>query len=284
MGAVVTDFLVRMAQKSRERSARAEQRCGEAQLLRAAERMPRAPSLILSDEGFDLIAEVKRRSPAMGTLAEDSLPAAEQAERYARAGAAAISVLTEPEQFSGHLADLEQVVARVTSVPAMRKDFLTTPYQIIEARAAGAGGALLVAGMLTPNELREMLALTLKLGMFALVEFFDEAELDSGVPVVDEFVRPVEDRDQPPVLVGVNCRNLRTLEIEFERFGSMANRLPAGFPLVAESGVLIPEHAARVADLGYRLALVGTALMQAEDPRAAAQALLCAGRGAAGAS
>ena len=127
----MTDFLERMAGKSRERSREAKQRIPEAELLRRAEQTPQAPPLVLSAEGFDLIAEVKRRSPAMGTLADDSLPAAEQAASYAHAGAAAISVLTEPEQFRGELADLEQVVARVTQVPAMRKDFLTTPYQII---------------------------------------------------------------------------------------------------------------------------------------------------------
>ena len=273
----MTDFLVRMAERSRQRSSEAMALRPEAELLRLACSKPRPPPLRLSPEGFDLIAEVKRRSPAVGRLADDALSPPEQADKYATAGAAAISVLTEPDEFLGDLAHLEQVVERVSAVPAMRKDFLATSYQVIEGRAAGAGGVLLVVAMLTPDRLREMLETTLKLNMFALVEVFTEAELDVCAPVLEEFDDDGDGLDMPIVL-GVNCRDLRNLDIDFARFEQFAHLLPSQFPWVAESGVLHAEQAGQVAALGYRLALVGTALMRAPDPVAAAQDLLSAGR------
>ena len=111
-------------------------------LRHRAESRPPPPPLQLSSLGFDLIAEVKRRSPSMGALADDAVSPAEQARSYADAGAAAISVLTEPDQFSGEIAHLEQVADQIPRIPAMRKDFLVSPYQVLEARAAGAGGVL----------------------------------------------------------------------------------------------------------------------------------------------
>ncbi len=280
MARLVSDFLTRMAARSRQRSAAAAAVVPEVELLNVARNVPAAPPLRLSDSGFDLIAEVKRRSPALGQLVDDVLPAAEQAQRYTGGGAAAISVLTEPEQFHGELADLVQVVARLPATPAMRKDFLVTPYQVIEARAAGAGGVLIVAAILAPDDMRVMLETALSLGMFALVEAFDEADLDRCVPVVETF-KPAVDAGTARILLGVNCRNLRSLAIEFPRFETFAAQLPMGFPWVAESGVMTPDHAAEVAAWGYRLALVGTALMQSEDPGAVAQAMITAGRRAA---
>lgn len=285
-----SDFLLRMAASSRRRLAAAQADCDEAQMRRLAEQRLSPTPLNLSEQGFDLIAEVKRRSPAVGALTSIERPPAVQAQSYAEAGAAAISVLTEPEQFSGELAHLTQVVNEVTTIPAMRKDFLVSSYQVLEARAAGAGGVLLIAAILERAELRDMLQTALDLGMFVLVEAFDVDDLDLCLPVIADSAPAMlglEDSvdarggSQCRVMIGVNCRDLRTLQVDFPRFARLADRLPEFVPWVAESGVGTPEQAAEVAALGYRLALVGTALMQAVDPRAAAREILRAGRNVA---
>lgn len=272
-----SDFLVRMEASSRRRLADSMARCDESSLMRLAEDRAPAPVLELSEQGFDLIAEVKRRSPSMGELAGDSLSPAGQALRYADAGAAAISVLTEPEQFSGEIDHLEQVADALSSQPAMRKDFLVSPYQVLEARAAGAGGVLLIAALLDPATLREMLQATFEFGMFALVEAFDSADLERCLPVMGD-VQKAPANQPCPMLIGVNCRDLRTLEVNFPRFDALAGQLPANLPWVAESGVQTAEQAGRIAASGYRLALVGTALMRAADPCATAAEIISAGR------
>lgn len=279
---MTADFLTRMADSSRQRLEESRARCDEKSLRIRAEGRPPAAVLNLSTQGFDLIAEVKRRSPSMGVLADDALSPVEQARRYADAGAATISVLTEPAQFSGEMAHLEQVAEAIPGIPAMRKDFLVSPYQVLEARAAGAGGILLIAAMLSASELREMLVTTLELGMFALVEAFDSKDLEVCLPVMDAVRDQYGDagmRGDCRMLIGVNCRDLRTLEVDFPRFETLADQLPATLPWVAESGVQTAEQARHVADLGYRLALVGTALMRSDDPSAAVTALISAGRG-----
>jgi indole-3-glycerol phosphate synthase len=160
----------------------------------------------------------------------------------------------------------------------MRKDFLVGTYQIMEARAAGAAGVLVIAGMLEPEQIEAMLGCALALGMFVLVEVFDRPDLDRCVPAVlaAAGTAPGEGR----VLLGVNCRDLRTLEVDFSQFAALVPNLPTAVPWVAESGIGTPDQAAEVARLGYRLALVGTALMRSGDPAAAAQAMLRAGRAA----
>jgi indole-3-glycerol phosphate synthase len=279
---MTADFLTRMANSSRQRLEESRARCDEKSLRIRAEGRPPAAVLNLSTQGFDLIAEVKRRSPSMGVLADDALSPVEQARRYADAGAATISVLTEPAQFSGEMAHLEQVAEAIPGIPSMRKDFLVSPYQVLEARAAGAGGILLIAALLSASELREMLITTLELGMFALVEAFDSKDLEVCLPVMDAVRDQYGDagmRGDCRMLIGVNCRDLRTLEVDFPRFETLADQLPATLPWVAESGVQTAEQARHVADLGYRLALVGTALMRSDDPSAAVTALISAGRG-----
>lgn len=279
---MTADFLTRMADSSRQRLEESRARCDEKSLRIRAEGRPPAAVLNLSNQGFDLIAEVKRRSPSMGVLADDALSPVEQARRYADAGAATISVLTEPAQFSGEMAHLEQVAEAIPGIPSMRKDFLVSPYQVLEARAAGAGGILLIAALLSASELHEMLVTTLELGMFALVEAFDSKDLEVCLPVMDAVRDQYGDagmRGDCRMLIGVNCRDLRTLEVDFPRFETLADQLPATLPWVAESGVQTAEQARHVADLGYRLALVGTALMRSDDPSAAVTALISAGRG-----
>ena len=260
-------------------------------MRRLAEQQLPSPHLKLSDHGFDLIAEVKRRSPSVGSLTSIERSPAVQAQCYAGAGVAAISVLTEPDQFSGELAHLTQVVNEVGTIPVMRKDFLVSPYQVLEARAAGAAGVLLIAAILDRAELRDMLQTALDLGMFVLVEAFDVDDLDMCLPVIAES-RPAMLRTEDSIdgrsetqcrlLLGINCRDLRTLQVDFPRFALLADRLPDSVPWIAESGVGTPDLAAEVASLGYRLALVGTALMKSDDPAAAARALLAAGRHEAG--
>jgi indole-3-glycerol phosphate synthase len=276
------NFLDRMAASSAQRLAASIALRDESSLRQLAESRPPAPPLILSEAGFDLIAEVKLRSPSMGELASGMMSPTDQARQYADAGAAAISVLTEPDQFSGDIAHLEQVAAQTPRVPTMRKDFLVSPYQVLEARAAGAGGVLLIAAMLSGAELREMLGMTLELGMFALIEAFDVADLQLCLPVMEEFTGQYADDGQCRLLIGVNCRDLKTLEVDFPRFETLANHLPETLPWVAESGVQTSGQAGEVAKLGYRLALVGTALMRADDPCAAAADLIAAGRENAG--
>ena len=274
------NFLARMAASSRVRADAAETRRPAGPLAERVRQLPPPPPLRLSPQGFDLIAEVKRRSPSAGTLAAGALQIAAQARSYVRGGAAALSVLTEPAEFAGDLAHLKEVAATAAPVPAMRKDFLVSPYQLLEARAAGAGGVLLIAAMLSDRELRAMLGATHQLGMFALVEVFDLPDLERAAPVIRAAGPAIQD-GRCRTLLGVNCRDLRTLQVDFGRFSALAPHLPRGVPSVAESGVESVGQAARVAGLGYDVALVGTALMRASDPGRLAAELLAAGRASA---
>jgi indole-3-glycerol phosphate synthase len=251
----VSDFLQQMAKHSAERAAAA----GE---IRAADLDKPVVPLVLSD--FDVIAEIKGRSPAEGELAGADLDRAGQSRRYAEGGAAAISVLTEPSRFDGDLAHLEEVVAAVPQTPVMRKDFLVEPVQVLEARRAGASGVLLIAAMLDDDRLRVMLDTAYEHDMFVLLECFDEDDLTR----VDRLLDYPPDADQAAagtLLVGINTRNLRTLEVDSERLQRLAPSLPDA-RCVAESGLRTAEDAAKAASDGYRLALVGTALMRSDDP------------------
>jgi indole-3-glycerol phosphate synthase len=275
------DFLRRMAHHSRARADAAEARRPAEQLAERIVRLPPPPGLLLSTQGFDLIAELKRRSPAAGNLAAGSLNLAAQAREYLRGGAAALSVLTEPSEFDGDLAHLKEVAATAAPVPAMRKDFIVAPYQLLEARLAGASGVLLIVALLADRELRALLTASHQLGLFVLVEVFDAAELGRALRAV-RATGPARDANgRCRSLLGVNCRDLRTLQVDYGRFASLAPQLPVDVPCVAESGVESVAQAARVAGLGYQLALVGTALMRASDPARHAAALLEAGRASA---
>jgi indole-3-glycerol phosphate synthase len=267
-------FLARMARSSADRVRRARALEGEAALARRAAERPAAPPLKLGD--FDLIAELKRRSPALGPLESAGFSFAGQLRSYAAAGAAAISVLTEPEAFAGSLDDLETAAAELAAsgIPVMRKDFLVDPYQVLEARAAGAGGVLVIMAMLTDAQAGDLLSCAAEQGLFVLLEAFDERDLER----ICALPRPAADA---PWLAGVNCRDLKTLEVVFDRFAVLAPRLPADLPAVAESGMSGRADITRVAELGYRLALVGGALMQAAQPEQAAQDWLRHGREAA---
>jgi indole-3-glycerol phosphate synthase len=273
------DFLARMGASSARRAVAGMQRCPALILEARVRKLPAPPLLKLSPQGFDVIAEVKRRSPAAGALAGKALRIVDQARSYARGGAVALSVLTEPEAFDGDLSQLQEVAAAV-AVPSMRKDFLVSPYQVLEARAAGASGVLLIAAMLNDAKLQDMLRYAHRLGLFALVEIFDAADLERSVSAIRAAGPAIVD-GRCRSLLGVNCRDLRSLKVDFGRFAELAPLLPADIPRVAESGVESASQAARVAGLGYGLALVGTALMRAPDPAAQVAGLLAAGRASA---
>jgi indole-3-glycerol phosphate synthase len=266
-----------MAAASRERTRRARAMRAEAALLAEARALPAPPALVL--ERFDVIAELKLRSPAAGGLADAGFDRHEQLRRYARAGAAAISVLTEPDEFKGDLAHLAEAAELLTPLgcPVMRKDFLTDAYQVLEARAAGASGVLVIVTMLDDATLGELVACARELGLFVLLEAFDAADLE-------RIARLAEAGATAPLLAGVNCRDLRDLSVRFERFAELAPHLPRALPAVAESGIATPADARTVAAAGYALALVGSSLMRAADPAAALGALLEAGRSTAGAA
>ncbi len=273
------DFLARMAAASRRRLETAAAACAEDELRARVARLPPPPAPRLSGAAFHLIAEVKRRSPSAGPLSAARVSLAEQARRYAAGGAVAVSVLTEPDEFAGDLAHVAEIAQALPGLPVMRKDFLVGTYQILEARAAGAAGVLVIAAMLESPAIEEMIGCALGLGMFVLVEIFDRADLDRCRAALLAAAATADGRGR--VLLGVNCRDLRTLAVEAGRFAELAPLLPREVAWVAESGIETPAQAAAVARLGYSAALVGTALMRSGDPAASVQAFLEAGRAAA---
>ena len=271
-------FLDMMARSSRERVVDAWMREPMARIRGRALAAPVPPPLRL-DETFSLIAEFKRRSPSQGDLATgDRL--VEQVTAYADGGAAAVSVLTEPTRFRGILNDLAVTAAALMphGIPALRKDFLVDPYQLYETRAAGAGGALLIVRMLSDAQLREMLDCARDLNLFVLLESFGIDDIVRAAGLVES--RPAPER-AAPVLLGVNCRDLNTLEVAPQRFQQLATWLPNELPRVAESGIDTPDDCADVAGQGYGVALIGTALMKAADPPAMIRTMLAAARAAA---
>jgi indole-3-glycerol phosphate synthase len=206
-----------------------------------------------------VIAECKRRSPSKGVLRREYDPAA-IAAAYEQAGAAAISVLTEPAFFDGALAHLEAVRAAV-DIPVLRKDFIVSRYQVAEARAAGADAILLIVAALGDGELRDLLAAADDEGLDALIEVHGDEELARAV-------------DAGAGIVGVNSRNLHTLGVDTNIFAQLAPRIPPGVTAVAESGIRDAATIATLQGLGYRAFLIGERFMTAGDPGAALKELL----------
>jgi len=264
-----------MACSSYERYKAAKAILPEAELWARANAMPLAPKLKLSAEGFDLIAECKLTSPSMGDLSANTSDVQTRVCDYGLGGAAAVSVLTEPSRFSGELAHLEQASKALAplNVPTMRKDFLVEPYQVMEARVAGASGVLVIARMLDASRITALLDCAAMLHMFVLIEAFDADDLK----VINE-VLATRKQHAEQILVGINCRDLQTLKVNFDRFAELVDLLPNGYLKVAESGVGNAADAKRVAQLGYQVALIGTTLMNSPEPRKLAQELLSAGR------
>ena len=201
--------------------------------------------------GMSLIAEMKRSSPSAGSL-DPNLDPANRANIYCDAGAAAISVLTEQDYFSGSTDDLSavSVIARASGVPVLCKDFIVDTYQVYEARAAGADCILLIIAILDPKNYADLFTLSTSMGMDVLVEVFDESELESAMVI-------------EPRIVGVNNRNLKTLETSLSVFEGLAPKIPADRIRVAESGMKTAADVERMGHAGANAVLVGESLMKA---------------------
>jgi indole-3-glycerol phosphate synthase len=253
-------ILERIVAKKRERldAARAARPLAE---VRAAAR-DAAPARdfagALARPGVRVIAEIKRRSPSRGLIRADFDPVA-IARAYAAGGADACSILTEEDFFDGRLSYLADVRAAVP-FPLLRKDFLFDPYQVYEARAAGADAVLLIAASLAPVQLADLAALAAEIGLAALVEVHDESEVASAVAC-------------PAAVIGINNRDLRTFVVSLDTAARLARLVPAGRAIVAESGIHGPADVARLGAAGIHAFLVGEHLMQAADPAAALRAL-----------
>lgn len=250
-----SDFLEQMAAVSRERADEARHHRQEFERVIATQAA--APALKFSPAGFDIIAEFKRRSPALGALGGDDLRA--RLAGYVSGGAVAISILTEPTRFDGSMADLSRAADLLSphGVPVMRKDFLVDPIQLFEARAAGASGVLLILRLLNDRALANMFAVARELDLFVLAEAFDRDDLrrlaTAGI-------------SQGEVLAGLNSRDLKNLEVQPHRFFELAGAFPDELPMVAESGIDDGAMLGRLAAAGYRVALIGGALMRNASP------------------
>ncbi len=262
----MSDFLELMAERSRERADAARTSTPESELRAVSSVTPRPLAL----DGFDLIAEVKRTSPSAGTLEREGLDVVSQARQYADAGAAMISVLTEPSRFGGSAEDLRSI-ANTVDVPVMRKDFLVDPYQIDEARAWGASAVLLITRILDDGVLAAMLDASDEAGLTVLLEAFDAHDLERSAQAIV---------GREHVLLGLNCRDLATLREDVDRFGELVSSFPDNTIKIAESGIASAKDAAAVSRLGYDGILVGTALMRSEDPASLARGMINAGRAA----
>lgn len=201
--------------------------------------------------GMNIIAEVKRRSPSAGNFATAMTPS-ELAAAYERAGASAISVLTDNLHFGGSLDDLEEV-GRATNLPVLRKDFIVDEYQLYEAKTRGADACLLITTMLDLDEFIRLFELAKALSLDVLVEVHDEADLEKALAV-----------DAP--VVGINCRNLRTLEVNLDIFFRLVSLVPKDRLVVAESGISEPDQLRALEEAGFAGALIGSALMRSGDP------------------
>lgn len=209
-----------------------------------------------------VIAEIKKKSPSAGEL-NGHIDVAARARRYQAGGASAISVLTDGPFFGGEIEDLA-LVRETVFLPVLRKDFLIDPVQVYQARGAGADAVLLIAAALDDRTLAELFGLTRDLGMAALVEVHNGEELDRALRL-------------KPSLLGINNRDLATLEVSLETSLALRRRIPEGITVVAESGVSAPGEIRRLHKAGLDAFLVGTALMKANDPAALLKSLVEAG-------
>ncbi len=232
---------------------------------------PRRPKF--DSKGFDIIAEVKLNSPAEGELASSNVDRhkaiSAQISSYNAGRALAISVLTEPTRFKGHLSDL-RIVKGTTDLPVMRKDFLVDPYQIIEARAHHADGVLLIVKILSDDQLTDMIQTAKEHELFLLAECFDTQDINR--------IEKITHLLGTDGMVGINSRNLSTLEVEIERFAELVGSLPKGPKKVAESGLSTTDQIESVAALGFDAALIGSSLMRADDPSETLASFLTAAR------
>jgi len=236
----------------------------EIPLMQLREQVANAPVVrnafdALAKPGMQIIAEVKRSSPSKGALASIGDPA-ELAAKYESAGAAVISVLTEGRRFGGSSTDLVAVRNAIT-IPVLRKDFIVTEYQVLETRALGADLLLLIVAALDDSQLRDFQALAYELGLSVLVEVHDEAELDRALAMNAK-------------IIGVNARNLKTLEIHDDAFTRLLPLIPSDRMRVAESGISTRQQVEAAEAAGAKAILVGETLVRAGDPALAISVLL----------
>lgn len=228
----------------------------------------------LQEPGVTLIAECKKASPSKGLLVPD-YDALKLARTYARAGAGAVSVLTDGRHFQGSLGDLRDIkeaalrshaaAGELPPLPLLRKDFIFHPYQVYESRVAGADALLLIMSVLGDGDVAELLRLTRKLGMEALIEVHTPEELERALAL-------------DPRIVGVNNRNLQTFEVDFSNTARLREAVPAGVLMVGESGIRSPEDVAQMKAIGVDAVLVGETLVKSKDVYQTARALVQAGR------
>lgn len=233
-------------------------------LSRIQEQLSLAPAVIdahprLLADPMTVIAEVKRSSPSKGTLAAITDPRA-LAAQYQEAGAAVVSVLTEKRRFGGSLEDLIAVRSEI-QIPILRKDFMVDEYQFLEARAAGADVVLLIVAALSKNQLKDYYDLATELGMAVLVETHTHQEIEDAMAI-------------EPRIIGVNARNLKTLDIDLGAFTSLIPEIPSGIIRVAESGISQRAEVEIAQSAGANAILVGETLVKSGDPRAAIDRLL----------
>ena len=215
------------------------------------------PNLLTSE--MSIISEIKRSSPSKGSLAQIDDPAG-LAAQYEQAGASVISVLTERRRFGGSLTDLDSV-RKTVDIPVLRKDFMISEYQFYEARAHGADVVLLIVAALGQNQLDDYFQLTKELGMNALVEVHTHDELERALEI-------------SPEIIGVNSRNLKTLEVDTQAFSELIPKIPSGIARVAESGISKREDVIFAQECGATAILVGEALVRAQSPSVAINQLL----------
>ncbi len=250
-----------MVQRKRQDLERLKKLLPQSELLAQVEKSkPRDFYGALAGKGISIVAEAKKASPSAGLLRADYDPAS-IAISYEKAGAAAISVLTEEHFFQGSLKDLTLVKDRV-SIPVLRKDFIFDEYQIYESAAAGADAVLLIARILTQQELAKLVGVCYKLRLSPLVEVYGEDEVDRAL-------------QSGAKIIGINNRNLRTLEIDIEQTININKRLPENRVVISESGIKSREEIERLAQNGVCAVLIGESLLKSEDPGKALAHLLC---------
>lgn len=221
----------------------------EEQILQVGK--PRSALASLQSRPLSIIAEVKRSSPSKGELAQIPQPEL-LAQTYERAGAAVVSVLTEQQRFGGSLTDLQSVRSNI-EIPVLRKDFIVNEYLVKETRACGADLMLLIVAALSPSQLRDLHQLAVELGMQVLVEVHDEKELEIALAI-------------NPAIVGVNSRNLKTLEIDLENFSKLLPLIPSHIYKIAESGISSLEDVRSARRAGADAILVGETLVKSGAP------------------
>jgi indole-3-glycerol phosphate synthase len=259
----VNDFLASMALSSKLRVMESLKEVPEEAL--AISCLKYHPVPLSQKKTLKIIAEIKKRSPADGLLANENFDIKIQSTKYINANVAAISVLTEPDAFYGSLNDLAKVsvLAKKNNIPTLRKDFIIDVYQLYEARQYGASGVLLIVKILSDELLLLLITKALSLKLFLLIECFDEQDINRLKTILNNYESRL---NHEQILLGINCRNLTTLKVNKDHFQQMSTYLFGGYSWIAESGIADASDLKQIIKYGYGGALIGSALMKAVDP------------------